>query len=216
MPSGSVLMLFAGASLAILVMPGPAVLYVATRGATQGHRAGIVSVLGVGTGSLVHVFAAAAGLSAVLVASSSAYAAVKFAGAVYLVYLGIQAIRSARSANGTSSAPVAEHRRMRRLYIDGVTLNILNPKLAVFFLAFVPQFVDPSSGNGATQILVLGATFVTLGLITDAAYAVGAGSVGNRLLRNPQISTRLEYVAGTIYLTLGLVTVLVGNSSTDE
>ena len=216
MPSVSTLLLFAGASLAILVMPGPAVLYVATRGATQGHRAGIVSVLGVGTGSLVHVFAAALGLSAILVASSSAYTVVKFAGAVYLVYLGIQAIRNARSSDRTSSTPAVKTRRMRRLYLDGVTLNILNPKLAVFFLAFVPQFVNPSSGSGATQILVLGATFVALGLITDGAYAISAGSAGNRLFRNPQISKRLDYVAGTIYLTLGLVTVFAGNSSTDK
>lgn len=216
MPSTSTLMLFAGASLAILVMPGPAVLYVATRGATQGYRAGIVSVFGVGTGSLVHVFAAAVGLSAILVASSSAYTAVKFAGAVYLVYLGIQAIRNARTSDSGSSPPVPEERGMRRLYLHGVTLNILNPKLAVFFLAFVPQFVDPSSGSGATQILVLGAMFVVLGLITDAAYAIAAGSAGSRLFRNPRISKRLDYVAGTIYLTLGMLTVIAGNPAAEK
>lgn len=216
MPSAATLLLFAGASLALLIMPGPAVLYVATRGATQGHRAGIVSVLGVGTGSLVHVLAAAVGLSAILVASSSAYTAVKLAGAVYLVYLGIQAIRTARASGSSSSTPASNPRSMRQLYLNGVTLNILNPKLAVFFLAFLPQFVDPSSGSGTAQILALGALFVALGLITDAAYAVSAGSVGNRLFRDPRISKRLDYVAGTIYLALGLVTILAGNSATDK
>ncbi len=216
MPSAATLMLFAGASLALLIMPGPAVLYVATRGATQGHRAGIVSVLGVGTGSLVHVLAAAVGLSAILVASSSAYTAVKLAGAVYLVYLGIQAIRTARTSGSSSSTPASNPRSMRQLYLNGVTLNILNPKLAVFFLAFLPQFVDPSSGSGTAQILALGALFVALGLITDAAYAVSAGSVGNRLFQDSRISKRLDYVAGTIYLALGLVTILAGNSATDR
>lgn len=216
MPSAATLLLFAGASLALLIMPGPAVLYVATRGATQGHRAGIVSVLGVGTGSLVHVLAAAVGLSAILVASSSAYTAVKLAGAVYLVYLGIQAIRTARASGSSSSTPASNPRSMRQLYLNGVTLNILNPKLAVFFLAFLPQFVDPSSGSGTAQILALGALFVALGLITDAAYAVSAGSVGNRLFQDSRISKRLDYVAGTIYLALGLVTILAGNSATDK
>ncbi|GJM37031.1 MAG: RhtB family transporter [Acidimicrobiales bacterium] len=211
MPDGSALLLFSGAALALLLVPGPAVLYIVARSASQGVRAGLVSVAGIHVGTLVHIAAAVVGLSAVIVASAAAFTAVKLAGAGYLVYLGISALRGGASSFGSS--PDAPERSHRRIFRDGVVLNTLNPKTAVFFLAFVPQFVDVDAGNTTAQVVVLGALFVLIGLVTDGVYALAAGRIGRRLRRSSTAARRSERTAGVIYLGLGVTTALAGSSS---
>jgi len=206
MPTLTTLSLFSGASLALLVIPGPAVLYIVARGASQGRRAALASVAGVHTGTLVHVFAAIIGLSAIIVASAAAFTAIKLAGGAYLIFLGVQTLRQRNRADA-STVVTPQTRSLGRVYGDGVILNILNPKTAVFFLAFVPQFVDMNAAAGATtQILVLGAVFITLGVVTDGAYALGSGWVGSRLRGSPKLTRRKDTVAGATYIGLGLIT----------
>lgn len=213
MPSLSTLLLFSGASLALLLLPGPAVLYIVARGASQGRSAALVSVAGIHTGTLVHVFAAVVGLSAVVVASATAFAAIKLVGAGYLIYLGVTSLRRRREPRADGD-PVLPIRSLRRVYVDGVVLNILNPKTAVFFLAFVPQFIDVDAGSVTTQILALSALFVCLGFLTDGAFAVAAGWVGQRLTNSPTLERRKDLAAGLTYILLGLVTAVSGRPST--
>lgn len=207
MPSTATLIVFSGAALLLLLVPGPAVLYIIARGASQGPRAGIVSVLGIHVGTLVHIAAAVLGLSAVIVASATTFTAIKLAGAAYLVVLGIRSLRAARTSRDLDEPP---NRSARRIFADGVVLNILNPKTAVFFLAFVPQFVDLDAGNTTMQVVVLGATFVVLGLVTDSAYALASGWLGARVRRSTTLGRRSETGAGVVYIGLGLATALAG------
>ena len=208
MPTSSTLIVFSGAALALLLIPGPAVLYIVARSASQGRRAGLVSVAGIHVGTLVHIAAAVLGLSALIVASASAFTAIKLAGAAYLVYLGITTLlrRSAADDRTVASPP----RRLRRVFTDGVVLNILNPKTAVFFLAFVPQFVDVDAGQTTLQVVVLGATFVAIGLVTDGLFALAGGWFGGRLRRDPRLERRTDTAAGAIYVGLGVTTALAG------
>jgi threonine/homoserine/homoserine lactone efflux protein len=204
MPSAMTLGLFAVAAVALLVVPGPAVLYITTRSAAQGRRAGMVSVAGVHTGTLVHVLAAVAGLSALLVASALAFSVVKVVGAAYLIVLGVRTIAGRRDA--FSSTPEATKvRSLRRLYVDGVVVNVLNPKTALFFLAFLPQFVERGDGRPVwLQTLVLGAVFVGLGLVSDGLYAMAGAGVG-RWLRNRGWARRHgPVVEGGILVGLGV------------
>jgi threonine/homoserine/homoserine lactone efflux protein len=209
MPSSDTLLLFSGAALLLLLIPGPAVLYIIARGTSQGRRAGLVSVAGIHVGAMVHIAAAVMGLSALIVASATAFTAIKLAGAAYLAYLGVTTLlrRGDRDAPIVDMAP----RSNRRIFAHGIVLNILNPKTAVFFLAFVPQFVDVDAGNTTGQVIALGATFVLLGLITDGIYALAAGWIGGRLRRSPALTRRSETAAGVTYLGLGLTTALSGN-----
>ncbi len=214
MPDLPTFLLFSAAALALLVVPGPAVLYIIARGASQGRQAALVSVAGIHVGTLVHVLAAVAGLSAIVVASATAFTTIKLAGAVYLVYLGVSALIGASKASDdsdvTSSLP---KRTLRRVFADGVVLNILNPKTAVFFLAFVPQFVDVDRGNTAAQLLVLGALFIALGFLTDGIYAALAGVIGDRLRSAPHLERRAARGSGVIYILLGAVTAWTGRAS---
>jgi threonine/homoserine/homoserine lactone efflux protein len=176
MPDSHSLIVFGAASLALIAVPGPSVVYIVTRGIGQGRRAGMLSMLGIETGALVHVAAAALGLSAVLASSATAFTAVKYAGAAYLVYLGV---RKWRERSG-DEVPEAHPASGLRLFLEGVVVNALNPKTALFFLAFLPQFVDPARGAVALQALVLGGVFVALAVLSDSVYAVAAGSLGDR------------------------------------
>ena len=170
------------AAILLLLTPGPAVLYIVARSVEQGRLAGLVSVCGITTGTLVHVLAAALGLSALLASSAAAFGVVKYAGAAYLVYIGARRILS------RSEAPAERvklpRRSLARLYRDGFIVNLLNPKTALFFLAFLPQFVDPSRGAAAFQIAFLGLLFALMGLISDGLYAVAAGAAGKWVRRN--------------------------------
>ena len=201
LPDLASLGLFIAAALVLLITPGPAVLYIVARSIDQGRRAGLVSMLGVHAGTLVHVAAAAAGLSALLAASAMAFSVVKYLGAAYLIFLGVRRLLDRRTSV-TSRRP--ERRHLRRAFLDGVVVNVLNPKTALFFLAFLPQFVMTARGDVGAQVLGLGLLFVGLGVITDGLYAVGAGTAAHWLRGNPQFARRERWVSGSMYIGLGV------------
>jgi threonine/homoserine/homoserine lactone efflux protein len=206
-PDPSSLAVFLVAALALLLIPGPAVLYIVARSVDQGRTAGLVSVVGVGLGSMVHVVAAALGLSALLVRSAVAFTTVKYLGAAYLIYLGIR--RWLDRGEDIVRADGAE-RSLRDIFWQGVWVNILNPKTALFFFAFLPQFVEITAGSVGVQIFLLGALFVALGVVTDGIYAVAAGGLGDWLRHRPRVVTAQRWFAGGIFVTLGLATALTG------
>ncbi len=168
---------FVAAALVVLLIPGPGVLYVITRSLSQGQGAGVVSVLGLSVGALVHVAAATVGLSAILLASATAFGIVKTLGAGYLVYLGIRTLLASRA---TAGMPPTTPHSLSRLFTDGVVVSVLNPKIAVFFLAFLPQFVEPGRGAIPQQVLFLGLLYVALALVTDGATPFWLAVSGNR------------------------------------
>jgi threonine/homoserine/homoserine lactone efflux protein len=203
-PSPTTYALFVLAALALLVIPGPAVLYVVTQSVGGGRRAGLASVLGLHTGTLVHIGAAAAGISGLVVASATAFSVVKYAGAAYLIVMGLR--RLATRERIVESMPVVDH---RRLFRDGIVVNVLNPKTALFFLAFLPQFVDPH-GRVPVEVVALGLTFLVLGLVTDSLWALGAGAAGERLRRS-RVFPRVErWVSGSVFVGLGVATAVAG------
>lgn len=195
------------ATLALVLVPGPAVLYIITRSVNQGRRAGLASAAGIATGGLVHVAGAALGLSALLASSAAAFSLVKYAGAAYLVYLGVRTLLSAPS---TLETLVPQRSAIHRLYTQGIVVQAFNPKVALFFLAFLPQFIDPHRGSVVAQSLILGAMFVLVGLCTDSTYALVAGTLGDWLKQQRGFTTVQRYVAGTIFVGLGLTTALTG------
>jgi len=205
LPEWSSLGLFAVAALVLLLTPGPAVLYIVTRSIDQGWRAGLVSVLGVHVGTLAHIFAAAAGLSALLAASATAFGVVKYLGAVYLIYIGVRRLRDRESRMiREGGAPT----RLRRAFVDGVVVNVLNPKTGLFFLAFLPQFVTEARGHVGEQIVALGVVFVLLGAVTDSLYALTAGSAARWLHGQPRFLAGERWVTGGLYISLGLAAAL--------
>lgn len=207
MPAASTLGLFALTCLAVLAIPGPAVLYVVTQSLESGRRVGLSAVVGIHAGTVVHVVAAAAGLSALLVASADAFAVVKYAGAVYLVVIGLR--RLVRPATTAPDGP--QHPRTpRRALAQGVVVNVLNPKTALFFLAFLPPFLDPHRGPLFAQVVLLGSIFIGLGLLSDGAYAVAASAVSRRWAhRRRRPSGRAgQRATGLVYLALGAVAAL--------
>jgi threonine/homoserine/homoserine lactone efflux protein len=201
-PDSSTLLLFAVTSLALLAVPGPAVLYVVARSISEGRRAGIVSVLGVETGTFAYAVAAALGLTGLVAASEVGFTIVRYLGAAYLVLLGIRTLRDRRAPREASPAP--EH----RLFVRGLVVQLLNPKIAVFFLAFLPQFVDAGAGPVAPQILLLGLIFTALAILSDGAYAILAGTLGARLHGGRRLAT----VSGTILVGLGVSAAVSGSS----
>ena len=208
-PGAANLWLFAGAALVLLVIPGPAVLYIFARSVAQGRMAGLVSILGVHTATLVHVAAAALGLSAILASSALAFEIVKYAGAAYLVWLGLRKIFGGGARPGGDVA--VERRPHARLFREGFIVNLLNPKTALFFLAFLPQFVEVSLGHVAMQIAFLGLLFTALGLVTDGCYALAAGTAGNWLRRSPGFLKAERYVSGVLFIGLGAAAAFAGN-----
>jgi threonine/homoserine/homoserine lactone efflux protein len=200
--------LFALAALGLLLVPGPAVLYIVTRSIDQGRRAGLASVVGIHTGSIVHVAAAAAGLSAVLLASATAFTAVKLAGAAYLVTLGIRKLVRRGVEEDVTPMPTG----LRRVYTQGIVVNVLNPKTALFFVAFLPQFVNPARGAVSGQILFLGGLFIVIGLCSDSCYALLAGGLGQRLRDSPRFARRRDVFSGCMYVGLGVVAGVAGHS----
>jgi threonine/homoserine/homoserine lactone efflux protein len=208
-PSASAIWVFVAATFVFLLIPGPAVMYIVTRSVAQGRRAGLASVLGIHAGTLVHVVAAVLGLSAVLATSAAAFTVVKIMGAAYLVYLGVRALLS-REDDSDRAGPAAS-RSHRRLFAEGFVVNLLNPKTAVFFLALVPQFVEPGAGNATTQLLVISAVYVAMGLVCDGAWALTSGWVGARLAaRRSVVTRRVRRASGVVYIALGAVTAFTG------
>lgn len=203
------LVVFSLAALAILAVPGPAVVYIVTRSIDQGRGAGVASVLGIHVGTLVHLTAATVGLSAILVSSATAFTIVKVLGALYLIVIGIRTLLGRSDPADTD--PQRPPRRRRRDFAEGVVVNILNPKTALFFLAFLPQFVDPALGQASLQILVLGLTFMLLGLVTDSIWALAAGSAGETLRKSRRWAQMQRYVSGSVFVALGVVTAFTGS-----
>jgi len=206
-PDAGTLAVFAAASLALAVVPGPAVLYIVAQSVQGGRRAGVVSAFGVSTGGMFHVAAAVVGLSAVLAASAEAFTVVKLVGAAYLVYLGIRTLlsRDDRIAGRDAEPTLAS------TYRRGVIVNILNPKTALFFLAFLPQFVDPD-GSTRGQLAVLGLLFVAIALTTDLVWALVAGTARDVLRRSRAFLRVQRYVSGTIFVGLGALAATTGRS----
>ncbi len=209
MPDWSTVVLFAAAASILVFTPGPNTLYIIARSVQQGRRAGIVSSLGVEVGTLIHVGAAAFGISALLMSSAVAFSIVKYAGAAYLIYLGIKTLLTQEKP---ATAEVVEEKSLRRAFSQAVVVNVLNPKSAMFFFAFLPQFVDAERGAAATQILFFGAIVVVLGFTSGSMYSLLAGSIGNVLRGNLKFLRAQRYFAGSVYLGLGAATALTGTN----
>ena len=202
------LYLFMGAALALLLIPGPAVLYITARSANQGRVAGLVSVFAIETANFLQVVAAALGLSAILLSSALAFDIVKYLGAAYLIYLGIRKLLA--SDAGLENEKV-QRESLSQVYWQGFAVNILNPKTALFFFAFLPQFVDPAKGSVTAQTLLLGAIFVGMAIITDSMYALLASSLAEKLTGNKRFQKGQRYFAGLVYIGLGITTALTGS-----
>ena len=205
MPDLTLWSLFVVASLVLLLTPGPAVLYIVARSVQQGRTAGLVSVMGIHLGTIVHVTAAAVGLSALLVSSALAFAIVKYLGAAYLIWIGL---RTLLAKDPDPETPVIEAKSLRRAFRDGFVVNLLNPKTAIFFLAFLPQFVDAARGAVHWQILILGLTFMGLGILSDGMFALVAGAAGDFLRRSQRFQRILRWFSGTSFIGLGVTAAL--------
>lgn len=206
MPDPHTLLVFSVASFALLIVPGPAVVYVVTRSVSQGRRAGIVSMFGIETGGLVHIAGAAVGVSALLASSATAFLVVKYAGAAYLVYLGIRMLAEGGADFGETSS-VRSH---SRLFWEGVMVQVLNPKVALFFLAFLPQFLDPTRGDVPLQVVILGICFTLLAALSDGTFALAAGTVGAWLQTRDNVRRWLGKVSGGVYIGLGAAAAFSG------
>jgi len=209
MPSWSTLILFATAASILVFTPGPNTLYIIARSVQQGRKAGIVSSLGVEVGTLIHVVAAALGLSALLMSSALAFNLVKYVGAAYLIYLGIKTLLTRDKDMTTRTIKVES---LSRAFSQAVLVNLSNPKSAIFFFAFLPQFIHAERGAAATQILCLGAVLVILGFTSGSAYSLLAGSIGSVLRGNLKFLHSQRYFAGSVYIGLGLTTALTGTN----
>lgn len=204
----STLYVFIAATLAFLILPGPAVLYIVARSVDQGVRAGLVSILGICVGTLFHIAAATLGVSAILVQSATAFTVIKYLGAAYLIWLGTAKLRE---KTPTEIDPDVPKRSLRRLFVDGAVVNLLNPKAALFFFAFLPQFVQPDAGlleiqSPAAQMFVLGLIFLGLAFVTDTAWALAAGNARRLLHRRPGLLTWQKRVTAGVYFGLGILT----------
>jgi threonine/homoserine/homoserine lactone efflux protein len=195
-------------SLVILLIPGPSVLFVISRGVALGRRAALASVAGNSTGAIAHAFAAAVGVSALVTRSTAVFTAIKIAGALYLLYLGIKSIRGrSKLADVMRDAATVSD---RHLYLQGLVVGLSNPKIPLFFLAVLPQFVEPSHGHPGLQMLVFGLTFVALGTITDSSYGLAAGSIRTWLERSPRRLSVVGGMSGLALIGLGINIALTG------
>jgi threonine/homoserine/homoserine lactone efflux protein len=211
LPSWPLLAAFLVASLVLAVTPGPGVFYIVTRALAQGRSAGLASVAGVALGNLGNAIGAAIGLGALFAVSSTAFTVVKYAGAVYLVYLGIKALRG-----GEAAAPV-EFRlvRLRRIFSDGFIVALLNPKTAIFFAAFLPQFID-GAASPIVQSILLGALFVAIAALTDSAYALFAGAIAPALTGLRGVRAAGRYLTAGAFIGLGALTAATSSQSTPK
>jgi threonine/homoserine/homoserine lactone efflux protein len=201
MPTASTTALFLLAAVALAVVPGPAVAYIVTQSIDQGRRAGLVSALGVATGGVVHVAAATIGVYAQIASSATAFTAVKLVGAAYLIGVGIRRILS-REPETEEARPVPAP--LPRIYRQGVVVNVLNPKTALFFLAFLPQFVDPGRGAVWGQVAFLGVVFVLVAAASDATYALVSDAIAGKLRRTGTVARLRRFVTGGVFVVLGV------------
>jgi len=207
MISSATLLVFCITALVIIITPGPNLIYIATRSASQGRKAGLLSVLGVSCGTLIHVMAASLGLSALLVSSALAFNTVKYLGAAYLIYLGLRTWLTETDGRETVDLKPAG---MANICFQGMLTNVFNPKTALFFLAFLPQFVDTSLGHVAEQMLLLGVILIFIGLVVDSTVAFVANSAGDWLRRKTKVQQKQKWITGGVYVTLGVSTALAG------
>jgi threonine/homoserine/homoserine lactone efflux protein len=200
-PNLSDVVAFAIASIALLVIPGPAVIYVLNRSVADGRNTALAGVAGLEIGNFMHVIAATLGLSAIIAASATAFSTVKWAGALYLVFIGIRTLITRPSPPDSRSTSATN----RKAFTQGIVVNTLNPKVALFFLSYLPQFIDPDRGSPALQSFVLGSIFVVLGCCSDATYALTASALRDRLLTGRALPFVQRYVAGSVFVALGVV-----------
>ncbi len=194
---------FALAALALVLIPGPNQAMVIARSLNGGRRAGMIASLGLNTGTLVHALAAGLGLSAILATSATAFTIVKLVGAAYLIYLGIRLMLTNNPIDSPTTLQVTTN-DWQRAYGKAVMTGVLNPKVAIFFLAFLPQFVDPEAGSVLVQFLMLGLILAVIGLLVDSIVASAAGSLGRFLARNPTFARWQERVTGFAFVALGI------------
>jgi threonine/homoserine/homoserine lactone efflux protein len=209
LPAWPLLSAFLVASLILAVSPGPGVFYIVTRSLLQGRRHGLASVAGVTLGNLGNAIGASIGLAALFAVSSVAFTVVKYAGAAYLVYLGIQALRAPR-APSLSEAP--QPASLWPIFRDGFVVALLNPKTAIFFAAFLPQFMSGEAA-AALQGIALGALFVAIAAVTDSIYALAASAVAPALAQTRGLRVLGRYVTGGAFIGLGLLAALSGSRS---
>jgi threonine/homoserine/homoserine lactone efflux protein len=207
LPELRTIAVFMVAALALNLTPGPDMLYVVARAGSEGRAAGVASALGIAAGCLVHTLALAAGLSALLVAIPAAYEVVRYAGAAYLVYLGVRAL-AGRGAEKPTAPPAPTP--MAAVFRQGVLTNVLNPKVALFFLALLPQFVDPRRGSAALQIVVLGLLFNISGTLVNLAVAALASRATGFLRERERGVRAVQRLAGAVFLGLGARLVMAG------
>lgn len=200
-PAPDALLTFAIASIVLFLIPGPAVAYIVNRAVVDGRATAFASVAGLELGNFAHVLAATAGLSAILATSATAFTVVKWLGAGYLILVGLKTLTTRPPTLGSGGVSITR----RRAFVQGVVVNTLNPKVALFFLSFLPQFVRPDRGPAWTQALVLGSVFVLLGCLMDGAWAVLADTVRHLLVRGRTQAFIRRYVSGTVFVGLGIV-----------
>lgn len=208
MPDAASLTIFILAALALLLTPGPAVMYIVGRSVDQGWKAGVVSSLGISLGTLAQLLATAFGLSAIVLSSAVAFSVIKYLGACYLIWLGVQRLRACDDAG---EGPHASRDSMRRIFTQGIVVNVLNPKSGLFLAAFLPQFVDVSKGHVAAQIVALGMILIVMGIVSDSVYAMAAGSIAGRLRGNRRLARRQRHFTGGLYILLGLTAAFSGS-----
>ncbi|TRX54289.1 LysE family translocator [Fulvivirga sp. M361] len=208
------ILLFTTAAGLLIIMPGPAVLYIVAKSMERGHKAGVVSVLGISIGGLVHVIAAGFGLSALLVASATAFAILKYLGAFYLIFLGVKKLLEKKRYN---QQVLVTHSKtpLSRLFFEGVILNVFNPKTAIFFLAFLPQFISVEKGGVSSQIIFLGFLFIGIAVISDLIYVFLSAKIAGWLKNSPLYGRIHQYISGGIYVLLGLMTFAISQPSGD-
>jgi len=209
----STIWLFVVAAAALLIIPGPAVFYIMARSIDQGKKAGLISVLGVSLGGAVHVLAGAIGVSAILMTSATAFTIVKYLGAAYLIYLGCKTLFS-KSDSTTSEIPKAPHKKLVKIFYESALVEIMNPKTALFFLAFFPQFISPSTGSVTVQFLLLGTIFIILALLSDGLYAALAASMRKRIVGSKVSSKVMNRITGYLYIALGVFSAFASPSKT--
>jgi threonine/homoserine/homoserine lactone efflux protein len=202
MPSLDAYAVFLATAIVLLLVPGPAVLYVVTRSIEMGRAGGLASVAGITTGTVAYVTLAAAGLSSLILASTAAFDAVKYLGAAYLLLLGVRRlIGRGLERSGEEAVP----RTRRRAYTQGIVVNLTNPKTIVFVFAFLPQFVDPGAHHAWLQVLVLGISFALLGFLSDSMWALTAGTVADRLRGSAGMARVQRWVGGAVLVGLGVL-----------
>ena len=202
MPTLETLMVFSAAAIAITLVPGPSMLYVASRSIVHGRTAGILSALGLATGLLIHTAFASLGLSAIFISSPVAFSVIKYLGATYLIYLGIKMLFTKKFPSQTpTTSPLLSS---LRIYGQGIITEILNPKTALFFLSFLPQFVDPSQGSSVIQMMMLGCILVFTALVADLLIAITGGTLSKSVLIQPFARKVQNWIAGTVLIAIGL------------